>query len=837
MTTEILPETRPAVLAVDDEPRILSSLSALLEQDFAVVTATNPERALEILQRDRQQDGKFVVIIADQRMPGLPGDEFLAKARDLSLAARILVTGYADINALIRAVNHGQIYTYVGKPWEPLQLKVTVAKAAEHCRLQKEVMHERELLRGLMDNIPDLIWFKNSAGVFSLVNKAAAEFLGLADPALATGKTKFDFFPHPEAQANRDEDEVVLRSGKALANQIRALHPNDGVTRWMSITKAPIKASDPDDVALVAVWRDITEQRQAEIALEESQARAKAFEEQFRQAQKLEAVGRLAGGVAHDFNNFLTVISGYCQILLRRLEAGNPLRGQVEKIETAADRASKLTQQLLSFSRRQVVNPEISNLNAVVDNFRKMCLPIIGEDIDLTTHLAPDLGLVRADVTQIEQVLMNLVVNARDAMPRGGSLTIETANVEVESAQAAGRGVKRMRNSADLAAPGESVVRDFLQSGGQTDLVSGPPADLAPGLYITLSVADSGCGMDTETQRRVFEPFFTTKPEGKGTGLGLSIVHGIVCQHGGTIQLKSEARRGTRFTIYLPRVIGEEQPAASSSPPSEWPHGKGIILVVEDRAALRELIRDTLEPCGYTVLEAGDGEAGWEIFARQSESIDLVITDLTMPRLSGSELSTRIKQLRPDTKLLYMSGYAADCLTPGPPENRGMLLQKPFTPQALLGKVQEILALARTQPAILVVDDDPEIRELLRSVLESNGYRVITAENGRQATELLSRLTKDCAPGLKETDVALMVTDLVMPEQEGIETIAKVRREHPNLRIVAMSGLFGRDMLDAARCLGADAIFRKPVDVSRFPELVAKVLKADKPVKAERLRN
>jgi PAS domain S-box-containing protein len=872
-TTMLQMQERPAVLVVDDEPRILSSMTALLEDDFAVLTSTNTERAFRLLEEEQ-----FAVIIADQRMPGLTGDEFLAKAKDISYATRILITGYADINALVRAVNHGQIYTYVAKPWEPLELRVAVIKAAEHCVLKAEVERERNLLHALMDNIPDAIWFKDKAGRFTEVNKAAASLLGVSNPSEVIGRTIFDFLPPEQGREIHAREQEIIRLSRAEANRIQELHFKSVGARWMSTTRAPVLERTGGVAAVVGVSRDVTEQKHAEVALQQSEEKyrqmvetaaegvwivdnlvrtifvnskmaamlglkpedmqgkpvsdfmpaedvtaqlppfehgnpegsatdlrlrrsdgteiwailssspmidasgrrsgtlamltevteRKRLEDQFRQAQKLEAMGRLAGGVAHDFNNILTVISGYSQLLLRRMETGSPLRAQVEKIGVAADQAANLTRQLLSFSRRRAVQSQVLDLNAAVSNFEKLCRPIIGDAIELVTKLDSNVGRIRADAGQLDQVLMNLIVNARDAMPQGGRVSIETANVEP----------------------------------------SGSPSHPA-GEYVLLAVSDTGCGMDANTKTRLFEPFFTTKDEGKGTGLGLSTVHGIVTQHGGWIDVISEPGQGTCFSLYLPRIRDEVQAILLPQPTAEWPRGSETVLVVDDRAAVRELVRETLEPCGYKILEAADGQEGVEIFERNAKQIDLVITDLVMPRLDGAEFGRLVKQQRPETKILYMSGYSDESVVIDTPS---ALLQKPFTPEALAQRVREALGRTRPSRSILLVDDDPEVLGLLRSVLESEGYEILSAQNGREAIRVL-----------KQSRVGLVMTDLAMPEQDGIELIREIRAEDANLKVIAMSGTFAGSVLYAARCLGANAILAKPVQVDQLLKALQEV--------------
>ncbi len=372
---------------------------------------------------------------------------------------------------------------------------------------------------------------------------------------------------------------------------------------------------------------------------------ASQAEEQLRQAQKMEAVGRLAGGVAHDFNNLLTIINGYGEIVLAGLPEGNPVRGLVAQMKQAGDRAASLTRQLLAFSRQQVIVPQILDLNGVVTDAAKLLRRLIGEDIELTTALDPALGRVKADPGQVEQVLMNLAVNARDAMPAGGTLTVETANVE--------------------------------RDGGR---------------YVLLRVADTGCGMDAATKARVFEPFFTTKGPGKGTGLGLSVVHGVVQQAGGRIEVDSEPGRGTTFRVYLPleeNAVPRQKPAAV---PVSSPGGTETLLLVEDEEAVRGLTRMTLEAGGYRVLEASHGAEALRLAERHAEPIHLLVTDVVMPGMSGRELADRLTASRPGLRVLYLSGYTDDAVVRNGVLEAGVaFLQKPFGVDALARKVREVL--------------------------------------------------------------------------------------------------------------------------------------------------
>jgi len=377
------------------------------------------------------------------------------------------------------------------------------------------------------------------------------------------------------------------------------------------------------------------------------------LEEQLRQSQKMDAVGRLAGGIAHDFNNLLTAIIGYSQIALGRLDAGDEVRKDIEEVERAGKRAATLTSQLLAFSRRQVIQPKVLNLNTAMAEMERMLRRLIGEDIELATIPDPALGSVKADAGQIEQIVMNLAVNARDAMPGGGKLTMWTKNADLNG-----------NNSGRC--------------------------DVKPGPYVVLAVADNGIGMEKETLSHMFEPFFTTKPRGQGTGLGLATVYGIVRQSGGHIDVESKAAGGTTFKVYLPRVDdhSEEVRAAVTGPAG----GTETVLVIEDEEAVRHLACRILSAYGYKVLEAAGGAEALVVCEQNGSSIDIILTDIVMPKMNGFELADRIKLRHPDIKVLYMSGYADTAITRHGGLEPGMsFIQKPFTPEGLAHKLREAL--------------------------------------------------------------------------------------------------------------------------------------------------
>ncbi len=388
----------------------------------------------------------------------------------------------------------------------------------------------------------------------------------------------------------------------------------------------------------------------------------KRLEEQLLQSQKMEAVGRLAGGIAHDFNNLLTAIIGYSQIILSGLDEGDPVRDQIGEIEKAGKRAAALTSQLLAFSRKQILQPKVLNLNAVIADIDKMLRRLIGEDIELRINLDAAIGRVKADPGQIEQIIVNLAVNARDAMPRGGKLTIETQNVYLDEPYA------------------------------------NQHAEVQPGSYVMLAMSDTGTGMDKETQANIFEPFFTTKEKGRGTGLGLSTVYGIVKQSSGHIWVYSEPGRGTTFKIYLPLIEESAEIAETPAPIAESLRGHETILVVEDEEVVRNLACEILQINGYTVLEAADANEALLKYEQHEGAIHLMITDVVMPSISGRELAEHLTPSRPEMKVLYMSGYTDDAIV-----HHGVLdagtafLQKPFTPDALARKAREVLDAPRSQ--------------------------------------------------------------------------------------------------------------------------------------------
>ncbi len=513
-----------------------------------------------------------------------------------------------------------------------------IALAIDRRRNEEAVRKSESMFRLLFSHTPLPTWvFDTETGKFLEVNEAAIKQYGYTEEEFHR-MTVLDLRPAADRQAS---SEVWRYSSLGAFHQGQWRHQSkDG-----RIFKVELVAHELDyagtKVRLV-VAQDVSERQQ--------------LEEQLRQAQKMEAVGRLAGGVAHDFNNLLMVIKGHTELLLGSLAPEDSSRRKIEQIERSADRATTLTRQLLAFSRMQVLQPRTINLNSIVEDMGKLLPRLIGEDIDLVILLSRELGSIRADASQIEQIIMNLAVNARDAMPKGGKLLIETSNEELDGAY-------------KLAHP---VVK--------------------PGKYVLLAVSDTGTGMDPETQAHIFEPFFTTKEQGKGTGLGLSTVYGVVKQSGGFIWVYSEVGKGTTFKIYLPRVDEIAETGGQAPVATQLLRGSETILLAEDEQDVREVAREFLESAGYTVLLAPNGSEALERAERHTGPIQLLLTDMVMPGMMGRDLARKLRQQRPDVGVIYMSGYsehaAAEAIKADP---LATVLTKPFSRAAILRTVREIL--------------------------------------------------------------------------------------------------------------------------------------------------
>ena len=519
-----------------------------------------------------------------------------------------------------------------------------LAATIEHKRYEEALRRSEARSRSLILSAAFGICCCTLGGRFLDVNPALIMMLGHGSVEdLLQLDARREVFVNPQELGRLAED--YRRTGSLNGVEVQWKRKDGRVIIVRLSGCAAISTDEPEEV-LELIAEDITDRRQ--------------LEEQLRQSQKMDAVGRLAGGVAHDFNNLLMVINGYTEVLLEQLEKGSAMHHKVQSIQQAADRAATLTRQLLAFSRKQLLELKVVDVNTVVGDMERLLRPLIGENIELVTRLSTETGHTRADAGQLEQVIMNLVVNAKDAMPEGGKLTLQSSDVTVR------------QNFSE---------HRFIQ----------------PGRYAVISVADTGHGMDKETQSRIFEPFFTTKEKGKGTGLGLSTVYGIVKQSNGYVFVQSEIGAGTTFYVYLPRVEDSAEELSPAKPQQNEAGGCETVLLVEDEESVRELVRVTLASRGYNVLEAENGECGLRVAEGFKEHIDILITDVMMPGIGGRELAKKLLLLRPDISVLYLSGYTEDAVvTPGALGPGTAFLQKPFTLQNLAKKVREVL---RSKPA------------------------------------------------------------------------------------------------------------------------------------------
>ncbi len=623
----------------------------IIDEEFCLVVETDISVVKELLSKNRREMFQWglIIFVGVTLIGAALTFTIIHPLNELQQKARRVVREYSgdeskaasrgnEISTLVRAFN--------------LMVETIGDHISERKKTEEALRETGRTLQALIEASPLAIIVTDASGDIRVWNPAAVHIFGWSGNE-AIGRAN-------PICANEGNSELcaVLKltlNGEKISNiEIRGKGKNDSDID-LAYYGAPLIDGDGRIIGMTAIMADITESKQAQDALRRS-------EEQLRQSQKMEAIGKLAGGVAHDFNNLLSVITGYSELLLGRLGKDGPGAREIEEINKAGERAAALTHQLLAFSRRQVLNPKTIRMNDVVSSLGKMLRRLIGENIELATHVYADLWTVRADPIQIDQIILNLAVNARDAMPRGGKLSISTSNVELD-----------------------------------LPLVEGP-LKIPAGQYVGLEVADTGCGMDGNTVARIFEPFFTTKKQGKGTGLGLATVYGIVKQSGGYIRVMSKPESGTTFIVYLPRDKSAE-PADMTErfAPGESPCIETILLV-EDEDTVRKLACETLRGYGYTVLEAPNGQEAIPVSEKFDGTIHLLITDVVMPGMSGLELSQNLKKHRPGMPVLFMSGYSEEVLARvgfmGPGE---AFYQKPVTPSRLHAKIREILRLTSPQ--------------------------------------------------------------------------------------------------------------------------------------------
>jgi len=717
------------VLIVDDEPQVITALKDLLEDDYTVFGRNSASTALSFLQSRPDVS----LIISDQRMPEMTGHEFLARARAVSPATRMLMTGYSDLTAVIEAINSGRIFAYISKPWEPAHLRLMVHKAIEYFEIARELSQERALLHNLMDSLPDEVAFVDRLHQYTRINQAKALSLGVSDPADAIGGKIASFLVPDRAVTEERENEEIFQTRSAITDKVERIERAGESDRWMSTTKAPIVGESNLVVGLVSVARDITSRHRSQQALLEQERRYRLlynktpvmlqstdregrlssvsdhwcealgygreevlgrlslefmttksrdyFEEivlpecresgrirdvpcqlihkdgriidavvsatvefdergavlqshavcvdvteklvlqrQLLQSQKLEAIGQLTGGMAHDFNNLLGVIIGNLDMLRERLQTDSEADALAAAATEAGIRGADLTRRLLAFARQQPLAPQSVQLNELVAGIIKLLSRVLGENIEISLNLAPDVWMIVVDPGQLEASLTNLATNARDAMPNGGYLAISTSNRPLD---------------ADHA--------DQL-------------LDVTPGDYAMIEVKDSGEGMSPDVMRRIFEPFFTTKEHGRGTGLGLSMVFGFIKQSNGHIGVESEVGVGTTFRLYLPRAEGGNE-AELAPAISDVVGGTETILVVEDNEPLRQVVVRQLSELGYRVLQAQTAAAAIDRLA--AERVDLLFTDIVMPgEANGLELARSAIARWPHLRVVLTTGFS-----------------------------------------------------------------------------------------------------------------------------------------------------------------------------------
>jgi PAS domain S-box-containing protein len=653
---------------VDDEPQNIRVLEAMLESHGCVIlTAATGEDALALLAAQPPD-----LILLDVMMAGMDGYEVAGTIKRDPATSHIpiiMVTALDDRDAKLRGLSAGA-EDFLSKPVDRAELCVRVrnllrlkaygdyydqytqvleadvaARTAERTKTLEEhaaaLRKNEERTNYALGAARMGVWDLDMVTQQLTWSATMAPLFGLTSEQVPTNGTAYLALIHPnDRQMVADSIARAAATGIGYDVEFRVRWP-DGTTHWLASRDRMERDANDQPVRLHGIETDISDR--------------KSLEAQFRQAQKMEAVGQLAGGVAHDFNNLLTAILGYSNFVIDGFEPDDPRRSDMDEIVKAGQRAAALTKQLLAFSRKQVLQPTTLDLNALVTGMRHMLGRLIGEHVDLVPVLAPDLAPVRADPGHLEQVLMNLVVNARDAMPAGGRLTVETANVELD--------------------------HSFLGD-----------APIHPGSYVMLAVSDTGIGMTEDTKRRLFEPFFTTKEIGKGTGLGLATVYGIVKQSGGYVWVYSEPGKGATFKVFLPRAVGAAVTEQRVLSAKTTPVPTETVLVVEDEAAVRLLTCRILQRAGYRVFDAPNPQQAAALFDQHTSSIQLLVTDVIMPGSTGPQLFERLARQRPDLKVLYVSGYTDDTIMHQGQLDPGVVfLQKPFTADALNRRVRDVL--------------------------------------------------------------------------------------------------------------------------------------------------
>ena len=688
------------ILIVDDNPQDLSLLQTLLNKHgYGVTAAANGAEALEKARSerpdmiitdilmpimdgftlfrewkrdDRLKDVPFVFFTATYTDPtdekfalGLGAERFIVKPQDQQVLLGIIEDVFSEHKAgrLVapcepqgdEAVSLREYNEVLIRKLEDKMVQIEGAKrrleleVAERMRIEEALRASRKMIEEIINAIPVRVFWKDRNLVYLGCNSVFARDAGFTDPKDVIGKDDYQMVWREQAELYRADDRQVIESGcsKLLIEEPQTTSGGNTITLLTS--KIPLRNSDGEIGGVIGTYYDITDFKRAEAEKEKLQA-------QLQQAMKMEAVGRLAGGVAHDFNNLLTVIIGYSELLQQKVGKESPMHREVEEIRRAGERASSLTQQLLAFSRKQIIEPKVVRLDLLVADMQAMLTRLIGEDIALQATTGKSLGTVKVDPGQFQQILMNLVVNARDAMPDGGKIGIETANVDLDQ--------------------GYCAVHPYI----------------LPGRFVMLSVSDTGTGMSDEVKAHIFEPFYTTKERGSGTGLGLATTYGVVKQSGGSIEVYSEVGIGTTFKIYLPRVEEEASPSEKDDRPQDMRGGSETVLLVEDEDIVRNLCVQILERLGYKVLQARNGAEAIALAQGYGDRIDLLLTDVVMPGMNGAELARQLVLHHPERKVLFTSGYTDDAIVRHGILKEGVsFIGKPYTPSALAKKVRGVL--------------------------------------------------------------------------------------------------------------------------------------------------
>ena len=612
------------ILAVDDEPDILIALEDLLEDEYRVLTTTKPAEALAILAATPE----IAVILSDQRMPGMTGDAMLAEARKIHDAQAILLTGYADMSAVVAALNQGGITGYATKPWDANLLRNTVRQAFERHQIGRDLATERALLLGLLDNAEDAISFKDAKGRFIRLNARKAASLGHSVPD-CLGRTE-DALSSEGASVLEADFGAMVRGEPA---DTLVAQGAVGAERWRHVMRVPIRDGSGAVTHLATIERDVTEQ--------------KSLEARLRQSDKMQALGTLAGGIAHDFNNLLTAILGSLELVGPKIADQPRVQRLVGNAVQAAQRGASLTRRLLSFSRSRDLRPRAVDVNGLIEGMSDLLSGSLGGLVTIETRLTPEAPAASVDADQLELAILNLCINARDAMPEGGRIVLSTRVLTI-----------------------------------------GDDPDLTPGDYISVEIVDSGSGIAPEILARVCEPFFTTKSVGQGTGLGLAMVFGLAQQSAGRLRIESAPGAGTRVEIVLPRA-NAASPAEIDAAPAALPAARSArILVVDDDAEVRHVTASFLSSFGYHESEAADGSTALSLM--EQNSFDLVVADLAMPGMTGVELAQSIRARWAEIPVLIVTGHAE--AIPIPPDLP--VLRKPFESADLAAEVSRLLDVA-----------------------------------------------------------------------------------------------------------------------------------------------